>query len=322
MDVLRGVLLRAAFAPDRADLCARLFADASRDGVASHGLNRFPRFMEMIHLGVIDVAATPVRVSSAGALERWDGRRGPGNLNAHACMETAIALARHHGIAAVALSNTNHWMRGGNYGWQAAEAGVIGICWTNTLANMPPWGAAVPRVGNNPLVIAVPRRQGAVVLDMAMSQFSFGALESYRRRNEPLPVPGGYDESGELTRDAGAIEASRRPLPIGFWKGSGLAIMLDIVATVLADGRATHEISRDPLRETDLSQVFIAVDPEPLGGPQALSAVERIVHDLHATPGDGGPPRFPGERTLDTRAQNMAEGIPVDPEIWEAVMRM
>ena len=316
------MLVSTGFTAERALLCARLFADASRDGVASHGLNRFPRFMEMIRLGVVDISATPARMASAGALERWDGRRGPGNLNAYAAMEAAIELSRRHGIGCVALSNTNHWMRGGNYGWQAADAGVIGICWTNTLANMPPWGSSEPRVGNNPLVIAVPRADGHVVLDMAMSQFSFGALESYRRRKEPLPVVGGYDEAGELTRDAAAIEASRRPLPIGFWKGSGLAVMLDIVAAVLADGRATHEISLDPLHETDLSQVFIAIDPRAFGTGEAAAAVDGIIEDLHALAADGRAPRFPGERTLETRARSLAEGVPVDPVIWEAVQRM
>ena len=59
---------------------------------------------------------------------------------------------------------------------------MIGICWTNTLPNLPPWGASDPRVGNNPLVVAVPRPSGPVVLDMAMSQFSYGMLASYRRR--------------------------------------------------------------------------------------------------------------------------------------------
>jgi 3-dehydro-L-gulonate 2-dehydrogenase len=84
-------------------------------------------------------------------------------------------------------------MRGGTYGWQAAEAGVIGICWTNTMPNLPPWGGGEPCLGNNPLVIAVPRKGGHVVLDMAMSQFSYGALESYRSRGEMLPVDGGFD---------------------------------------------------------------------------------------------------------------------------------
>src|SRR4029077_1138876 len=195
-------------------------------------------------------------VNTSGALERWDGMGGPGNLNAYQCMDRAIALSREHGVACVALASTNHWMRGGSYGWQAADAGVIGICWTNTLPNLPPWGASDPRVGNNPMVIAVPRPKGHVVLDMAMSQFSYGALASYRMRGELLPVDGGFDADGRLTRIPEAIEASNRPLPIGFWKGSGLALMLDLLAALLSGGKATHQITADPDRETMLSQVF------------------------------------------------------------------
>src|SRR5205823_1096144 len=152
-------------------------------------------------------------------------------------------------LGCVALKNTNHWMRGGSYGWQAAEAGVIGICWTNTMPNLPPWGASDQRLGNNPLVIAVPRPPGHVVLDMAMSQFSYGALASYRLRGEQLPVAGGFDIDGQLTRDPAAIEHSGRPLPIGFWKGSGLALMLDMLAALLSGGRATHQVPPNPDEE-------------------------------------------------------------------------
>ena len=115
------------------------------------------------------------------AFERWNGQGGPGNLNALACMQRAIDLTADHGIGCVALSNTNHWMRGGSYGWQAADAGVIGVCWTNTLPNMPPWGAVGAAHRQQP----ADRRDSPihprhVVLDMAMSQFSVGALASYR----------------------------------------------------------------------------------------------------------------------------------------------
>jgi 3-dehydro-L-gulonate 2-dehydrogenase len=314
-DAFVRVLCKTGLDDDRARLCARLVADASRDGVPSHGLNLFPRLIAMIRAGVVDVHARPVRVSAVGALERWDGQRGIGNLNAHASMDAAIALARVHGIGCVALANTNHWMRGGTYGWQAAEAGVIGLCWTNTLANLPSWGATVPRVGNNPLVIAVPRMGGSgahVVLDMAMSQFSYGALASYRRRGEALPVPGGYDAAGELTTDPAAIEASHRPLPIGFWKGSGLALMLDMMAALLSGGRATHQIPVHPEQETGLSQVFIAVDRSRLD-PSATTpgTVDAILEDLQA--------RYPGQRTLETRRQNLEQGIPVEPSIFELV---
>lgn len=320
-DELARVLLTLGFSADRAALSARLFAEASRDGVASHGLNRFPRYVEMIRRGVIDVEAQPERVARLGALEQWDGRSGPGNLNAYTCMGRALALAQEHGLGCVALRNTNHWMRGGTYGWQAAEAGRIGMCWTNTMPNLPAWGAKEASVGNNPLIIAVPRPAGAVVLDMAMSQFSYGTLEAYRRRGEQLPVEGGYDAEGRLTRDPAAIEATGRALPIGLWKGSGLAMLLDLVATLLAGGRATHQISTDVHAETGLSQVFIAFSLDSLGATDIADDIVAFVHN--ATPTEPGAPIFyPGERTLQVREENLAHGIPVDPGIWEKVRAM
>jgi 3-dehydro-L-gulonate 2-dehydrogenase len=318
---MRDILLRMQLAPDRADRCARLFADASRDGVASHGINRFPRFVYMIESGLVDVNASPELVTAHGAVERWDGRRGPGNLNAHTCMDRAIALAREHGVGAVGLANTNHWMRGGSYGWQAADAGMIGICWSNTLPNLPPWGTTVPLVGNNPFIIAVPRASGHVVIDMAMSQFSYGALAVHRMRGEELPVVGGFDEAGELTRDPAAIEATGRLLPIGFWKGSGLALLLDIVAALLSGGRATHEFSRVPEEESGQSQVFLALDASSLNAPGASAAiVDGIVDALHAGAAEVGEHvRYPGERTLETRRRSMAQGVTVDDAVWKEV---
>lgn len=321
---LSSVLLKLGFAGDRAKTCAQLFADASRDGVYSHGVSRFPRFVRAVRDGLVDPKASPELVSRFGSLERWDGRVGPGNLNARQCMQRAIELCREHGIGCVALANTNHWMRGGAYGWQAAEAGVIGICWTNTMPNLPPWGASNPRLGNNPLIIAVPRREGHVVLDMAMSQFSYGVIESYRLRGELLPVPGGFTRDGELTRDPAAIEQSYRPLPIGYWKGSGLALMLDLLASVLSGGRATCNIAPAPERETRLSQMFIAIDPCSLGDPDGVrQTVDRVILDLHgATPSGKEPVRYPSENTLKTRRDNLERGIPVNIAIWREVQRL
>jgi 3-dehydro-L-gulonate 2-dehydrogenase len=309
-DTLRRALEATGMEQDRARLCARLIADSTRDGVHSHGLNLFPRLIRMIRSGVVDVHARAAAVSPPGALERWDGHGGVGALNAWDAMAAAIVRAREHGISCVALADTNHWMRGGTYGWQAADAGVIGLCWTNTLPNLPPWGAETARIGNNPLVIAVPRADGHVVLDMALSQFSYGALASYRARGELLPVPGGFDRRSELTRDPAEIEATKRPLPIGFWKGSGLSIMLDMIAALLSGGRATHEVPADPERETGLSQVFVAIDVVSLAD---RAEITRVVASILADPQI----RFPGQRTLETRARSLAEGIPVDEAAWQ-----
>src|SRR5580700_4963774 len=131
------------------------------------------------------------RLPSQRSIERWDGNLGPGNLNAWSSMQRAIQLARTNGIGAVFLAHTNHWMRGGTYGWQAADQGLFAMCWTNTLPNVPAWGAVGPTFGNNPMVMAVPRPGGEnVVIDMAMSQYSYGTLSAYANRGQPLPFPG------------------------------------------------------------------------------------------------------------------------------------
>ena len=311
---------------ERAALCARLFADTTRDGVYTHGLDRFPRFAEMVANGCIRVDAEPTRIAGAAALERWDGNLGPGNLNAHAAMLRAIELARQYGLGGVAMANTNHWMRGGSYGWLAADAGLFALCWTNTLANLPAWGAATPTLGNNPLVLAVPRPDGAhVVVDMAMSQFSYGALSAYTARGAQLPVPGGYDQAGELTRDPAAIEASKRALPIGYWKGSGLSLALDMFAAMLSLGRATHDIPQEPTQESGVSQVFLAIDPAAFTTPAELDRIAAGILDSVRTalPIDPAKPvRYPGEHTLQVREENLRLGVPVDPANWQKLQSL
>jgi 3-dehydro-L-gulonate 2-dehydrogenase len=224
----------------------------------------------------------------------------------------------------VGLGNSNHWMRGGNYGWQAADAGVIGICWSNTLPNVPAWGTTVPLIGNNPLIMAVPRAAGHVVLDIAMSQFSYGALAVHRMRGEELPVDGGYDEDGRLTRDPAAIERTQRLLPIGFWKGSGLAILLDVIGAVLSGGNATHDFSTVPEQESGQSQVFISIDAAALGPASATAAiVDGIVDALHeGAAAAGEAARYPGEHTLQVRQRSLAEGVPVNDDVWREVQSL
>jgi 3-dehydro-L-gulonate 2-dehydrogenase len=317
------VLRKYHFSPERAQLCAQLFAENSRDGVYSHGLNRFPTFIEYIQKGYVQLEASPQVEQSFGAWERWNGNLGPGNLNAYACMNRAIELAKLHGMSCVALNNTNHWMRGGTYGWQAAEAHCIGICFTNTIPNMPPWGGKESRIENNPFIISIPRQQGHLVLDTAMSLYSYGKMDVYKRKHQPLPFDGGFDTAGNLTRDAEAILETRRPLPIGYWKGSGLSIMLDMLAAILSKGKAAKDIGQLE-SEYGLSQVFICFD-----ALQAdLPFIEQVTGELIAYIKSAAPMQegdeifYPGERTLLTRRDNLEKGIPVDEEIWNQVLQI
>jgi 3-dehydro-L-gulonate 2-dehydrogenase len=318
-EINRTLLTLGVTAP-RAELCARLFTETTCDGVYTHGLSRFPRLIASIRDGYTLIDVEPTLTTAAGCIERWDGHQGIGNLNAHHAIHRAIELARQHGIGCVALSNTNHWMRGGTYAWIAAEQGLFSLCWSNTLPNMPAWGATTAVVGNNPLVIGIPRPPAHVVLDMAMSQFSYGALAAYTKRNQPLPVPGGFDNAGNLTTDAAAIEASQRTLPIGYWKGSGLALVLDIIGAMLSGGLATYQIPRDSAAESGQTQIFLTIDPSNLDTAAHLTHIaDGILADLRtAHPVDPTrPPRYPGEETLRLREENNRDGIPVDPDLWQ-----
>lgn len=312
----KRVLLKYGHNEERAQLSARLFAEASRDGVYSHGLNKFPGFIKYIQNGWVKADVEPEKMGSFGPLEQWNGHLGPGNLNAYFCMNRAIELARVHGIGCVALGHTNHWMRAGNYGWQAADAGFVGICWTNTMPNMPAWGGKKVRLGNNPLVIAIPRAEGNIVLDMAMTQFSFGKLKATKIADEQLPLAGGFDKEGNLTTDPGAILESWRPLPIGFWKGAGLSLVLDVLAALLSGGKSTWEVRNEP-GESNLSQVFLVIDPSKLSNDWQ-AAVDGVIRDMQENEGEGV--YYPGQRTLKTRLENLEKGVPVVEEFWEQVL--
>ena len=311
---LQDVLLAAGLPEPRAALVARFFAENQRDGVYSHGLNRFSSFVALLESGRLICDADPVKVGGLGALEQWDGKMGVGLWNAHVAMSRAIELAQTHGLGCVGLRNTNHWMRGGTYGLQAAGAGCIGICWTNTIPLMPPWGSATVAIGNNPVVVAIPRRQGHLLLDMAMSQFSNGKLEVLKRLGRELPVAGGFNQEGNLTRNPGDILTSRRALPIGYWKGSALAVVLDAAAALISGGQSSHEIGRQGA-EYAVSQIFIAINVTALSGPEHVDAtLDAIIDHLHtAIPlSKEESVRYPGEGMLRTRRESLEKGVLVE----------
>lgn len=315
----KRVLLKLSLTEEKAELCAHTFAANSRDGVYSHGLNRFPAFVNTIIENQIDIEAEPVFAERNGLIEIWDGKLGIGIHNANLAMNRAIELAKANGIGLVAMRNTNHWIRGGTYGWQAADAGCIGICFTNTMANMPPWGGKEPRLGNNPLIISVPREDGHIVLDMAMTQFSYGKLQDTDLKGLELSEYGGYDDNGNLTKVPSAIIQSRRALPIGFWKGSGLSLMLDVILTALTGGKSTAAIN-STVRESGISQFFLCLYQSDMHHQLIEEIIRYTKSSAPAEP--DGQILYPGEKTLRTRKANELHGIPVNEGIWNQVLKM
>jgi 3-dehydro-L-gulonate 2-dehydrogenase len=320
---LKKILLKHNFPKKRAEECATIFTQNSVDGIYTHGINRFPRFVDYIEKGYIVPDAKPTLQHRFGNIEQWHGNLGAGPSNAIFATNRAMKLAQKSGIGCVTLAHTNHWMRGGAYGWQAAKAGFTFIGWTNTTANMPAWGATNPKLGNNPLVFATPYKEEALVLDMAMSQYSFGAMELAVLKNEKLSVVGGYDKAGNLTNEPELILESWRTLPIGFWKGAGLSFLLDVLAAILSNGLATHEITKQPA-EIASSQVFIALDMSKLANFASIPAtIDTIVQDYKTSIPitEQGKISYPSERVLTTRRKNTEGGIPVLESVWQDITR-
>lgn len=317
-------LLRAGLKPEDAATCARIHAESTRDGVHSHGVGRIPRFIEYVGRGWVDINIQPTFVQRMGSIEILDGGFGIGVTNALHATERAMDLAREHGMGLVALRDTTHWMRGGSYGWHAVEQGFAAIMWTNTESCMPAWGGMSQVIGNNPLVMAVPHNSGPLVLDMAMSQFSYGKLQTTQLKGEQLPIDGGFDEFGKLSRDPAAIASTRRLLPTGYWKGSGLAVLLDALAALLSQGRPSHAIDNVQRGSGGgSSQVFMVFDPEQLGGREACDhIVEGIqAHLAASTPVDpASTVRWPGESTASKRYGN--ELIIIDDMVWRSICEL
>ena len=323
---IKSALMSAGMSETKADICARIHTESSCDGVYSHGLNLVERVVNYLGSGLIIADAEPSQEASLGVMEVHNGNMGPGILNALFCMNRATEIAAENGVGIVSLNNTTHWLRGGTYGWQAAEKGFIGICWTNTESCMPAWGSKYQCIGNNPFIMAVPRKEGHIVLDMAMSQFSYGKLLVTRSKNQKLPFAGGFDNEGNLTDIPGPILETRRLLPMGYWKGSGFAVLLDLIASLLSGGLTTAGI--DQLGKGvcgSCCQVFIAIDPLKFNSQEFVNqAIEDTLRQLKSSvpAKEGGEIFYPGENSLQTRNENLQLGIPVDDGVWSRVKEL
>lgn len=320
--LLKKTLMSRNTDADKAELVAREMARNALEGTYSHGINRFARLINNIDDGIVKVDQMPTIISGFGAIENYDGNLGLGVVNATFCMDRAMALAREHGIGLVAIRNTNHWQRAATYALQACAGGMASICFSNTMPNMPAWGAVDPRLGNNPLTMGFPRQGGDVIIDMAMSQFSYGAMEVAKLEGRQMPAPAGFDAHGSLTLDPAQVIATMRVVPTGYWKGAALSFLLDVFAASLYLGRTVSAVGGLAGDEHGISQVFIAIDYQRVAPADLTQAIlDDAIRDVLASKPDGSGTRiaYPGQRRMKVREDNLRHGIPVDDEVWERI---
>lgn len=318
------VLLKRGMENASAKKLAAGFVEMANEGTYSHGINRFPVFIEQVDQGHIKLNATPECVNKFEALEQWDCHFGPGVLNGLICAERAMELAEKYGIGMVAMRNSNHWMRGGAYVLKMARRGFAGIASTNSVAVMPAWGGKDHRIGSNPLIMSMPGNP-PVLVDCSMSQYSYGQLQNYVLADKELPVVGGFDDEGNLTTDPHVLWKNKRLLPMGFWKGSSMSIVLDMLLTAVTGGYSVPALTEDMQAEFGVSQFLLAIDLNKTMSGDALEREMTRIRDyvLASEPAETGKVMIAGAEIQDFIDKHQRQGgIEIHDEIWQQIIQL
>jgi L-2-hydroxycarboxylate dehydrogenase (NAD+) len=332
-DFIASVLEALKMSPRNAALTADLMARTDLRGVDSHGIGMLPKYVEWTRAGFVEPWAEPIVIRDDAATALVDGQRGLGHPASVMAMELAIAKAASYGIGIVAVRNSNHFGACANYSMMALERGMIGLAFTNSpFVAVVPTFAKKPMMGTNPLSLAAPAGVHApFVLDMATSTVAVGKLTIASRWNKPIPHGWGLDETGAPTTDARRVLASRLLSPLGGsrelggHKGSGLAVLVDILSGVLSGGVYGNLLDRAGLREkrhANTGHCFAAIEIKrfrPLD--EFLAAMDDMLGALNATPRAEGQERVytAGEPEAETEAHRRRQGIPLAPALFRQV---
>ncbi len=314
-------LAAVGLTPAHADTCAALMSEADLTGADAHGVFRLPQYVRRLRAGGFN-ARPDIKVTMSGATALVDGDNGMGHLVMSRATETAIALARELGVAWVGVRRSNHAGPAGLYAELPAAAGMIGVYSAVANANhMAVWGGADPLLGTNPLAIALPSGDGPMVLDMATTVVSYGTVKNYALQGRAMPPGWMVDTTTGADINDARRAAEGLLLPIGGYKGSGLAIMLGLLAGPLnraAFGRDVVDFNADDASETNTGHCIVALDIArflPLDVYQA--EVDRHIAELKASRRLPGVDeiRMPGERRRQCRAERSRDGVPVAPQL-------
>ncbi|CAG7972013.1 unnamed protein product [Penicillium salamii] len=284
-------------------------------GVDTHGLARLPQYLERVHKGRVNARPNFKLTEKTPVVAHLDGDNGFGFVVATRAMEEAIKRAEIYGIGMVTANHSNHFGMAATYVLQALEKDMISLVFTNSAKQMPPFGGKETLLGISPFAAGAPsKNEVPYILDMAPSVVAKGKIRKAARRGESIPLGWALDKDGNPTTDADvALDGSMAP--IGGPKGSGIAILMDIMSGVLAGAAFGGEVG-DQYKDTkpqDVGHSFIALKPDVFLSTDDFKArMDTLVQRVHGiTPAPGfNEVLFPGEPEHRLGLQRRKEGIP------------
>ena len=234
--------------------------------------------------------------------------------------DLSIELAREHGVGVVGVRRSGHYGAAAFYAMRAAEAGLLGISMTNTEPLVIPFGGVEPALGTNPIAFAAPSTDGYVFnLDMATSQVAINRINNARDEGRPIPEGWGVDEHGEPTTDPAAVKSA---VPLGGYKGYGLALMVEVLCGVLSGAgvrEGVGDLYSGGQERQNSGHFHLAIDPERTVGRDRFAGVlAGLLDELRAiTPAPGSTRcSWPATRRTARRAERERSGVPIEPALW------
>lgn len=312
------VLARHGMSDANASIVARTCVAAERDGAGGHGLFRVSGYVSTLKSGWVDGKAMPVLAADdAPGVVRVDACNGFAQPALEMAKRTAIDRARKGGVCVIAIRNSHHFSALWPDVEMFAREGLVAFAAANAISRVVPWGGQKPVYGTNPIAFAVPREAGdPLVFDQASSAMAFGEIRLAAQAGNDVPVGVGVDRCGKPTTSARAIVDGGAPLPFGGYKGSSIAMMVEVLAAALTGGMFSYEVdfSAFPGAQTPRTGEFVLlIDPRHTGGDDFTRRIEGLVAKLH----ESGQSRMPGDRRYGNRARSNAEGIPVSDQMMQ-----
>ena len=311
---------------DDANLVAELMVKSDLVGADGHGIFRLPAYLKRIRAKGVNLQPNIHIEREQGATALINGDNALGHLIMNKAVELAIQKVKQHSVCWVGSHFGNHSGAASVYVRKLAERGYIGIYMAVGNANhMAPWGGIDLLLSTNPIAIAVPAGDHPIVLlDIATTVAAYGKVKVAAQKGEPIPEGWMMDRQGNpITDPQKSSEGSL--LPIGGYKGYGLAVMIGLLAGALnnaAVGKSTIDFNAHHDLITNTGQTIIAVDPSAFGNKEDfIQRVIALVDDLKNSSTLPGVKeiRVPGDGAAKVMAERMRVGIPVAPELLEAL---
>ncbi|MCY0389700.1 malate/lactate/ureidoglycolate dehydrogenase [Robbsia sp. Bb-Pol-6] len=323
---VRRIFESAGSLAREAELVADHLIAANLAGHDSHGVGMIPRYVAALGLQELQLNAHARVVRDFGAVLTVEGGRGLGQVIAHEAMAHGIERARKLGIAAVGLRDSHHIGRIGHWAEQCARAGLASFHFVNVAGDafVAPLGGMDRRFGTNPFCAAFPRAgQPPLVLDFATSGIAFGKTRVAYNKGETVGPGNLIDHTGRPSIEPKVMHEPPfgALLPFGGHKGSGLAVMCEILAGAMAGGVTTHERTLVTGSGIINGMMSVIVDPQAFDAPDAQAETEAFVEWIRATrlAPDGDPIQLPGEPERRRQTERALHGIPVDATTWEQI---